>query len=495
VLAIAALVLVAVLAYAPSWLVLHGMWTDVDTRTYAHGYLIAAISAALIYRDRDRLWEAPARPAPWALAAVLGLSLAWLVAWRGCLQDVHLVLWPLIVLSAVLAAFGAAVARLLAFPLGFLYFALPVWGELNDALLTIATRSVNALVWLTGLPAYVEGNLVHVPSGTLELALGCSGLHFLIMGLAVAALYGEWRHERLARRLWLLALMGVLAIITNTLRIFTVVVVAYATHMRGYLVAVDHYWFGWLVFAGAVVVFLWISERMPPLAPRPVESARGSASADHATLALPGWLAAAGGLILVPVVGYALQTGTDHSGRVVRMTWPTAEVSWSGPAPTGETPWMPSFRNASVSGLRSYQGPDGAAVESYGVAYLVQRQDGKLVGYYSSLLGNGGGLRPVARRLAETPAGNWREEEVADRNGARSLIWSRYQIGGHELVGPLRAQIAYGALAALGNAPVSSLVALRATCGSSCDEARRRLRAAAGSGLLSRFVVSEAADP
>jgi hypothetical protein len=157
---------------------------------------------------------------------------------------------------------------------------------------------------------------------------------------------------------------------------------------------------------------------------------------------------------------------------------------------------MPSFRNASVSGLRSYQGPDGAAVESYGVAYLAQHQDGKLVGYYSSLLGNGGGLRPVAHRLAETPAGNWREEEVADRNGARSLIWSRYQIGGHELVGSLRAQIAYGALAALGNAPVSSLVALRATCGSSCDGARLRLRAAAGSGLLARFVVSEAAaDP
>ena len=168
---------------------------------------------------------------------------------------------PLLVFAALLAVLGWSVARILLFPLGFLYFALPLWGDLVGILQHLSVNATHALIWLTGLPAYMDGNFVRLPAGTLEIADGCSGLHFLIVGLAMAALYGELSRDSLLRRIAWLCLMGGLAIVANWLRIFVIVAAAYATEMKTFLVTVDHYWFGWLVFAATFAAFLWIANR------------------------------------------------------------------------------------------------------------------------------------------------------------------------------------------------------------------------------------------
>ena len=86
----------------------------------------------------------------------------------------------------------------------------------------------------------MQGQYIRLPGGSIEIARSCSGLHELIVGLALAALYGKLSDERWRRRLQWLALMGALSLMVNWVRIFTVVIAAYETHMRTSLVR--HHW-------------------------------------------------------------------------------------------------------------------------------------------------------------------------------------------------------------------------------------------------------------
>src|SRR5256885_16553100 len=80
--------------------------------------------------------------------------------------------------------------------------------------------------------------------------------HFMIVGLAVAALHGELRRDPWRVRIAQLALMASLALLANWVRVYTVIEAGYLTDMRSYLVSARRYRFGWAGFAGGAVVLL-----------------------------------------------------------------------------------------------------------------------------------------------------------------------------------------------------------------------------------------------
>lgn len=258
--------------YWPSTQALNALWTEpTQQEAFTHGYLILFVSLWLTWRERRRLAETPIRPHSLALVPLLLLSILWLWSWRAALQEVHMMLVPLILLAALLAALGPRAVRLLAFPIGYLYFALPFWGDGNFILQSLSARMTGVLLWITGLPGFMHGNFIELPAGTIRIAGGCSGLHSFIVGLALAALYGKLFDLPLRRRISALAVMGCMALVVNWLRILIVTCVAYATDMGSSLVR-NHYWLGWWMFAAAFAGFLWWMERNP--LPRTTESAR-----------------------------------------------------------------------------------------------------------------------------------------------------------------------------------------------------------------------------
>ena len=46
--------------------------------------------------------------------------------------------------------------------------------------------AVRVLLRTVGIPAYFDGLQFQIPAGSFEIAGGCSGLHFLIVALAIA---------------------------------------------------------------------------------------------------------------------------------------------------------------------------------------------------------------------------------------------------------------------------------------------------------------------
>jgi exosortase len=467
------------LLYWPSTVALNRLWTDWPAETYTHGYLILLLSLWLLARDRERLAATPVHPEPLALIPLALLSVAWIWFWRAAIQELQLLLLPLILLAALFSAFGRRMARAAAFPIGVLYFAMPLWGDINGIVQALSAKVTGALLWATGIPAYMDGDFVRLPAGSIEIARSCSGLHELIVGLALAAIYGKLSGESWRRRLQWMGLMGALSLMVNWVRIFTVVIAAYETDMRSSLVR-HHYWLGWWLFAFVFAAFLWWTGR-----PAPLHSALPSDEDAHASVRPSDFTIPSATLALtlavlavMPVLGYGMDVANARAATTLTIQWPATPAGWTGPVSTNASEWQPHFVDPSAESLTRFADPTGASIDAFAVAYRAQTQRAKLLGYWNDLLGHPEQMRQQSLRIVDSTVGRWQEIAALDSDGSRSLIWTRYRIGSHVFTQPRTSQLWYG-LAAIVKPPVSSLTALRTVCVPDCKAARTRLNAAA----------------
>jgi exosortase A len=480
---IAGFLLAAAVVYWPASQALAALWDDTEARTYTHGYLVLAVSVWLVFDARDDLAAARAKPIPIALGPLVLLSALWVVFWKAGLQDLQLIVLPPMILTALVAALGWAVGRRLAFPILFLYFALPLWGQVNGLLQSATVKAVGALIWATGLPAIITGNFVTVPSGTFEIADGCSGLHFLIAGAAIAALHGELFREPLSRRLRWVALMGALALAANWIRVFVIIVAGYLTQMQTFLVTVDHYWFGWAVFACAMGLFFWLATRTrwaeQGVQPHVIREDGGVATTvqrPHTSVPAQAYAGALVCLCAVPILVYALGLARPADASPIRVVWPPAPERWTQVTPAHASSWTPWFHGASIADRRGYSGPGGYNVEVFTATYRTQRQGVELVAYDNSVLGDPASHQALEAHDVRVSGRAWRELLTVGEAGEEAVIWSRYHIGERVFRSGFLSQLWYG-VASIGASPLSSVIALRSACEPDCEAARARLQA------------------
>jgi len=105
----------------------------------------------------------------------------------------------------------------------------------------------------------------------------------------------------------------------------------------------------------------------------------------------------------------------------------------------------------------------------------MQAQGRELVNEENSLFGVSAKIDTVAEDKVTLGRRSYIETVVADAQGHRTLVWSVYDIGGHEFVNPLMSQLWYG-VRSLGGPPYSVLFAFKTPCATSCDAARDTLR-------------------
>lgn len=442
-------------------------WEDTDKTTYTHGYLIAAICLWLVFRERRSLRNSPIAPSVKAAIGLFIASIAWLVAVRAGIQTLHQLLLPVLLWLAVFAALGLRAARISAFAIGYMLFAIPIWSEFNGLLQNLTTKAVDLMLATTGVNAYVEGNIVHLASGTFEVAGGCSGLHYVIVSLALAALYGEINSDTRRMRLQLLAMAGALAILANWLRVYIIIVAGYLTDMQHYLVRVEHYRFGWVVFAVMMGVFFMVARRFPlsPQPPADAQAARDPRSLGRFSLgaALSVIPLAIGPLwnAFMPVRAAELPPGSLFP----------ASIAGSSHRAAGAGEWQPSFVAADRIEQGEYGG-FGSPVQFYSAVYASQAQEKELVGYRNSVVGDET-ARVVSTSRIESN-GRFVEQVVENQRG-NAVLWYFYQVGSVRTDSGARAQFWYGMASLLGN-PASRVIALRAPCTVDCESARTALR-------------------
>jgi EpsI family protein len=472
--AVVALVVAVLAFYWPAIVPLAEAWSDTGRLTYTHGYLVAAVAAWLLWRARERLAEPEqTSPSPLQVATrvliLLALVIAWQIAYRAGIQLAQQMLLPPILVAAIFVVLGARAARAAVLPVGYLYFAIPIWDYFNFAALWSTTLAVRFMLMAVGVPAYFEGNSVQLPAGQFEIAGGCSGMHFIIVSLALATLLGELRRDRWPLRAawWLIAFA--LAMLCNWVRVFVVILAGHLTHMQHYLVRESHYGFGWLLFALVIIALIVIDRRLP-LARRAQEerhirvAARGT-SPGSAPRMVAAALAAAT-LALPLAVNRAIDTHAAAPFADV-----TPDVTNCSPTDRIVGHWQPRQRAADGESRRAYS-CGGRAVETYAAWYRDQRQGKKLGGYDNRLQGD-------AELLAAAVESAGQRHFLAlhlRRDGREELMWLAYRVGEREFTSATRAQLWYSlrALRTL-DSPMSVAIAARAPCEPDCTLARQTL--------------------
>lgn len=231
---------------------LHDNWIS-GYGHFAHGYLTLLMALWLAWKSWQSRLSVHFEPW-WPALATLGVLLLLLAASIVTKVDSVLEsLVPPIMLAALAAGLGRQLARLLAWPILYVMFAVPIWWVLNAPLQWLTVTVVNHLVAWTGVPAYVEGNLFHLPAGTIEIAALCSGLNYFMVALSLAAFQGLQYLSRWKNRIKLLAAAAALAVFCNWVRIYSLLLVGYFSDMRNYLIRVEHIYYGWVLF----LLFIW----------------------------------------------------------------------------------------------------------------------------------------------------------------------------------------------------------------------------------------------
>ncbi|MCE5325528.1 MAG: EpsI family protein [Planctomycetaceae bacterium] len=198
---------------------------------YTHGPLMVLVSlaAALLLMGYTRI---AVQPRPRAGGALLCLGL--LVSQLGTLGRIAFVSaasLPVALAGLILLLWGVQALRRLWFPVAILAFMIPLpevtIAELNFRLKMVATEWGVRLADLAGVTAIRSGNQAFIDGGrSLVVANVCNGLRTLLSLVAFGALYAYVCRLRGAWAVLLFALSIPVALVSNTLRIASLVIAA-----------------------------------------------------------------------------------------------------------------------------------------------------------------------------------------------------------------------------------------------------------------------------
>jgi exosortase len=221
-----------------------------------HGWLVIPGSLLLALYHHKELRAAPKRGSNWGLT-VLGLGfLILLVGIRASQARIILLSIPAILFGIALFVWGRHVARILAFPIAFLVFMIPV-GALQQMSFRLQVWITNVVLVLSnavGIKIYSIGTTLRPIAGDwgFDIAEGCSGIRSLIAIIMLTTIYAHIFEKEMWKKIVIVAFSIGFAIIANAGRIFTIILIARAGY-PGLAGGLYHEYSGFLSFPIALL--------------------------------------------------------------------------------------------------------------------------------------------------------------------------------------------------------------------------------------------------
>jgi exosortase B len=204
-----------------------------QTDEQGHGPIIGAVSLWLMWRSRERVINAPFKPANTAgmllfLAGVAGYALG---RSQQIIQGEVVGIW-LAAMGMVLLLRGTEALRVWAFPFFFLIFIVPLPGVLVQAmtipLKTAVSYVAENLMYWAGYPVARTGVILQVGPYQLLVADACAGLNSMFTLEALGLLYCNLMGYTSKLRNVLLAILVIpIAFIANVVRVIILILVTY----------------------------------------------------------------------------------------------------------------------------------------------------------------------------------------------------------------------------------------------------------------------------
>lgn len=234
------------------------LWDDPN---YSHGLLMPFI-ALYIVREKHEQFEHVKRQTCWGGLAVVCLAiLLYAAGYVGAEFFTKRISFLVLMYGMILFLEGKEIAKILRFPVAVLFFAVPLpyvlYNSVAFPLKLIASKIAAFLIGLTGMPVFLEGNVISLSHTTMEVVDACSGIRSLMTLFTLAFLLGYFHHKQTWKRAVVLVLAAPVAVFSNAIRVTA----------TGILTKYDSAWAegtlhdttGWVVFVLAFAMLLGCS--------------------------------------------------------------------------------------------------------------------------------------------------------------------------------------------------------------------------------------------
>ncbi len=355
------------------------------SETFTHAFLVPPISLWLIWRQRRAIATEIPQPNVWVFLVIALTAFAWLLGDLAAVNSItQLALVALLVLT-VPAVLGWSVTRLIIFPLGFLFFAVPIGEFLLPQLMEWTAKFTVAALRLSGVPVYREGLQFVIPSGSWSVVEACSGVRYLIASLTVGSLFAYLNYQSSKRRIMFVIVSILVPIVANWMRAYMIVMLG---HLSGNKIAtgVDHLIYGWIFFGIVIMLMFLIGARWAEPEKAAAVSVVGVAVQKPPVKVARLWAATACFAALVTLPHIALHAiNQGDRAYLVSLTAPTALAAGWSAGSAAEAAFKPAFQSPTAEIGSSYANL-GRSVGLYLGLYHHQSYSQKLVSSGNSLV-------------------------------------------------------------------------------------------------------------
>jgi exosortase A len=459
-------------AYRETALAMVTIWSRSDT--FAHAFLVPVIVLWLVWRQRDALASMPPHPCAWMLLPMGGLAFVWLLGDLAAVNSLTQLAMVALLALAVPALLGLRAARIILFPLGFLFFAVPIGEFLLPQLMVWTADFTVFALHVSGIPVYREGNQLVIPSGNWSVVEACSGVRYLIASFMVGTLFA-YLNYRSSRRRWIFVGISIaLPIVANWVRAYLIVLIGHLSDNK-LAVGIDHLIYGWLFFGlvmGLMFAFgAWWSEPGATTDARAAGRVANPEVGPRQTEAL--WATAVAAVLIVATPQLALHL----IGEVAVSAAPTlTPLNPAGPWQSANRTvanWKPAFQNPSAE-LTSTFTSNGRDAGVYIGYYRHQDYQRKLVSsdnelvksndpLWASVSGLGSHTIEIGGEALTVRSALLRGAASAGTPEQRLLVWQLYWVGGSLTSSDYRAKVHAATDRLLGHGDDAAVIVLYAS--------------------------------
>ena len=435
--ALALVIALVLFLYRDTAIAMVSIWSRSDT--FAHAFLVPPIVLWLIWQKRQALAAFSPRPAGWVLLPMACLGLVWLLGDLVASNAVTQTAFTAMLVLSVPTLLGTPVARAILFPLGFLFFSVPIGEFLVPQMMEATSHFTVLALRASGIPVYQDGLQFVIPTGSWSVVEACSGVRYLIASFMVGTLFAYLNYRSMKRRLLFIGLSILVPILANWIRAYMIVMLG---HLSGNQIAAgaDHLVYGWVLF-GVVMITLYVigARWSEPDADVPARTITAAPAPRQRHRTGP-WAFAAGIVAILTLPHAALWAlGQAENVRNPELRLPDALAAGWQASDVPVADWKPSFRNPSAESVLTYRARD-RAVGVYVAYYRHQDPMRKLISTDNALVGSS---RVAWRQVASDGrtlqiAGNPVRLRTATLSGPaadtsraeRLVVWQTYWVGG-----------------------------------------------------------------
>jgi exosortase len=251
------LVILIIVLFFPVIVPMVREWMELEEM--GHAVFVPVVAGYIVWNERERLLQTPARPCWWAIGLVVWGFLQMLLGFVGA--DFFVARTALLVsISGVIwTVAGTAVLRKLLFPLLLLAFMIRIpqflYQQITFPLQILASILAEKGLDLIGIPVLRDGNVLELPTQRLQVVEACSGIRSLLSLTFLSLVYAYMFDRRVWMRWALFFLTIPIAILANAARVtLTGVISQWNAELAE---GVYHTMEGWIVFMialGALVI-------------------------------------------------------------------------------------------------------------------------------------------------------------------------------------------------------------------------------------------------